>query len=155
MHQKTFSFLSGLFEKHQLHHRTTMDDYTIRSGSSEYICFDIFSVDGMVQTGVVFLLNMGVFSAIFYQAIPLAVIAITVLTLLSVNILVWNVIHSYVHGFDSSVICSPVGISNRWVSEKNLVVKWLSDNHRKHHDKPKTHYNIVFPGADHIMGTYD
>ena len=153
MHQKSLHFLNGLYKNHLLHHKNTLDDYTIQNGNTEYICFDLFTVDGMVQTGVVLSLNVGVFFVVFYPVIPLSVITTTISVLLSINILVWNVVHSYVHGFDSSVICSPMGISNRYVSENNPVIKWLSDNHRKHHDKPNTHYNIVFPGADHLLGT--
>ena len=153
MHQKSLTFLNSLYNNHLLHHKNTLADYTIKNGKTDYICFDLMTIDGMVQTGVVFLLNVGIFSVIFYPHVSLTIISITVCVLLFVNILVWNVVHSYVHGFDSSIICSPMGVSNRVISEKNPVIKWLSDNHKKHHDKPTTHYNIVFPGADHIMGT--
>ena len=152
MHQTSYSLFDSLYKNHLLHHQTTLNDYTMKHGNAEYICFDLFTMDGMVQTVVVYLSNVGVFYALFYPAVSMPVITGSILVMIFVNIWVWNVVHSYVHGFDSSVICFPMGVPNRFILN-NSFVKWLSDNHRKHHDNPKTHYNIVFPGADSIMGT--
>ena len=82
------------------------------------------------------------------------VILITILVFLFINIIVWNTVHAFAHHFDSSIICYPIGISNKYISEKNIIVKWLVNNHRKHHNNKNTNYNIVFPGADYIMNTY-
>lgn len=136
-----------------LHHATTNADYTIKNGKTEYICVEVFSKDGIIQSIILFSINTGFFYMLFPK-ISLQVITTTVAIMISINILVWNTIHSYVHGFDPSVICSPNGIPKKYVSEKNEIVGWLINNHRKHHDNKNTNYNIVFPGADYLMGTF-
>ena len=137
-----------------LHHANTNSfDYTMKNGDTNYICFEIFSTDGVIQTIVVFSLNTGFFYAIFNRYIQLEVISITVAGMLSANVLIWNTIHAYVHGFDPSIICSPKGVPRKYITD-NGITGWLINNHRIHHDVKNTIYNIVFPGADYLLGTY-
>ena len=51
------------------------------------------------------------------------------------------------------------GLSKRRVQKmkNNLYVKWVIDNHILHHvrkEHRKGNYNIIFPGADFVLGTY-
>ena len=34
-------------------------------------------------------------------------------------------------------------------------VKWLIANHQEHHNHTNSNFNIVFPGADYLFGTYN
>lgn len=154
MHHKSYQVMDDLYNNHMAHHANTKKDYTIRNNKSEYICVDVFSSEGTLQMSILYSLNFGFFYSLFSRSVPLSIISTTLLGALMINILVWNVIHSYVHGFDSSKICSPLGISNYYVSEKNAIIRWLVENNRRHHDAPHTNYNIVFPGADYIFGTF-
>lgn len=154
MHRKTFPIFDSLFRNHMLHHKTTKEDYTIVNNNAEYICVEFFSADGIVQSIVLFSLNTGFYYFIFHPTVSLTAISITVAMLLFINVLVWNTIHSYVHGFDPAVICSPGGVPRKYIYENGIITSWLIENHRRHHDNKNSNYNIVFPGADLIMGTY-
>ena len=153
MHQESYAIFNGLHRNHMLHHATTKKDYTIKNDKTDYICVEVFSKDGIIQSILLFSINTGFFYILFPN-ISIHIITTTVAGMLSVNILVWNTIHSYVHGFDPSIICSPKGVPKKFLSEKNGIVKWLVNNHKRHHDNKNTNYNIVFPGADYFMGTF-
>lgn len=143
-----------MYRNHMLHHRDTQEDFTIRNGEIEYICFEVFSMDGIVQSIVVFSLNTGVFYLLFHPSISLFFIMGSVATMLIMNILVWNTVHAYVHGFDPAEICSPPGVPRSFFDENTFIVGWLIRNHRMHHRNKNTNFNIVFPGADFIQGTF-
>lgn len=155
LHSKTFDLLEEMYKNHMLHHANTLSDYSIRNNNTEYICFDFFSIDGIVQGFVIFYVNVGFLYAIFYPNISMMIIQLSVAFMLFCNIFIWNTIHSHVHGFDASIICSPKGISkkNMILLENNIIIDWFIKNHQKHHDNKDTNFNIVFPGADYLFGT--
>jgi len=137
-----------------LHHKNTQNDYSIINNNPEYICFDVLSIDGIVQLIIVFSINTAFFYMLFHPSISLPIISATVIIMLFINIIVWNTYHAYVHGFDPAIICSPKGVKRSNIHESNYISGWLISNHRTHHDNKNTNYNIVFPGADFLFGTY-
>lgn len=154
MHRKSYPLFDNLYRNHIAHHENTKKDYSMRNGKSDYICVEVFTTDGVIQIGFVFTLNVGFFYALdSFFGVGLPLISATVAGMLLVNVVVWNTIHPYVHGFDPYTVCSQ-GVSQKYLPKKNLVFEWLVDNHRKHHDHRDVHYNIVFPGADYVMGTH-
>jgi len=148
------SIFNRVYENHKLHHIQTNTDYTIKNGI-EYICFDVMTFDGFIQFTVCFLLNTGILYLLFYNDISFCVIYMTVLVFLVANILVWNTIHSYTHGLDAYEICNPKGIPRKYINEKNWYVNLLINNHKAHHYNSTGNYNIVFPGADFLFGSYN
>lgn len=155
LHTKTYNLIENMYKNHMLHHSNTMSDYRIKNDNSEYICFDFFSIDGIVQSVVIFYINTGFFYVFFHPNISVTIIHLSVAFMLFCNIFIWNTIHSHVHGFDASKICSPKGISNSnmLLLENNIIINWFIKNHQKHHDNKETNFNIVFPGADYLFGT--
>ena len=151
MHNPSFAIFDQVYRNHKAHHLNTKSDYSIVNNDPEYICFEVYSVDGIIQTLVVFSMNTAVFYIMFYPTISLTVISVTIIAMLAINIVVWNTYHAHVHGFDASIICNPHGFK---IDETNAISKWYIQNHQTHHAKKNTNYNIVFPGADFIFGTY-
>jgi hypothetical protein len=160
MHNQTSDFFKtininfdNMFLEHMIHHSSTKEDYTMSDGSSDYICFEVFFEDGLAQMVSVFIINSGFLYVLFYPTISLIVILLSVAFMLCCNVVIWNTVHSYVHGFDASKICSPPRVSNAIINEQNPIMRWFIQNHRDHHDHKKTNFNIVFPGADYLLGT--
>lgn len=154
MHRNSLSLFKSLYLNHILHHKTTMEDYSIRNGETEYICVDIYGTEDILQIAFVFSFNTGFFYFVFGKTVSLFIISTTVAMMLLVNILVWNTIHPYVHGMDPALVCHPPGLAKKYLSEKsNPIVRFLVENHKRHHDNKNTNFNIVFPGADYLLGT--
>ena len=40
-------------------------------------------------------------------------------------------------------------------NENNIFSCWIVNNHKAHHYNPRGNFNIIFPGADFIFGTYN
>ena len=154
MHTPGFAIFDKVYQNHISHHRNTKSDYSIVNNNPEYICFEVFSLDGIIQMVVVFSINVGGFYILFHPYISLVIISITIAMTLFINIVVWNTYHAYVHGFDANDICTPLGVKRTLIHESNAISSWFINNHRTHHDTKKSNYNIVFPGADFIFGTY-
>ena len=72
----------------------------------------------------------------------------------------WNSIHPYVHhkcGRDYTFLSLPCNTTKDMV-KKNPFVKWLVNNHKKHHiykGDEKGNYNVTIPGADFLYNTYN
>ena len=149
----------GLYVKHQFHHsqsKGTDGDYSVRDNPFNYICFDVLSMDGIVQTALVFSINTGFFYMLF-PSLSLWTLATPVAIMLAINIGFWNTIHPLVHGLDPVATCFPPGLP---LSKENIWIQWWidnhqrhHDNHQRHHDNPQCNFNIVFPGADYLLGT--
>jgi len=72
----------------------------------------------------------------FYPAAAIIGISMTVL-----HNRLWNLIHVQMH--------MPQEV---WF-KRNRVFRFLARNHFMHHVDPRTHYNVVFPCVDYLMGT--
>lgn len=75
----------------------------------------------------------------------------------------WNNFHALLHGADQIILPATVGVPNNY---QNTVVNWIPSawfrwmmlNHAQHHavkGRSKGNYNIILPGFDYIMGTYN
>ena len=86
-------------------------------------------------------------------------ITVQVIWLLYV-VFMWNSIHPYIHGkCGREFTYFSLSYDSTEFLAKNIgYIKWLINNHRKHHiykgDK-KGNYNIILPGADFIYNTYN
>ena len=68
--------------------------------------------------------------------------------------------HTHLHHFEPDDICnnSLYGINKKYIDENNPYIKWVLDNHKAHHyykGTEKGNYNIIYPGADYILGTHN
>lgn len=153
--QPNKSIFDNVYENHLLHHAKTNKDFTIKDGNPEYICVEFDTIDGVVQFIFMFGINTTFFYIIFHDNVPFVVISCSVFCFLMTNILVWNTLHAYVHGMDASEICYPKGLSRQYIEKikDNVYVKWAIENHQAHHLNKNCNFNIVFPGADYILGT--
>ena len=145
MHSNT---IPSLHNNHILHHKTTNADYSIEDNNPKYVCINIASVNGIIQLAIIYSINTSILYLMFSPMISYTVISWTIITMLSINIILWNQYHSYVH----NVECDLLRIA---VNEQNWYVNWLVSNHRMHHTNSKGNYNIVFPGGDYLFGTHN
>lgn len=150
MHTKSNVF-KKIYDNHLLHHVKTQKNYTIIDNNPDYICFDILSMDGLVQCVVLFTVNYGFLYMLFHNYVSSYAISATIILFIMINVLVWNTFHSYIHGMDAYEICIPKGVPRKYINEDNFYVKWVLNNHRAHHDNNTGNYNIVFPGADFFV----
>lgn len=75
----------------------------------------------------------------------------------------WNNFHALLHGADDIFLPLSKGVSNKY--QGNIVrwvprfwFEWMMLNHAQHHavkGRSKGNYNIILPGFDYIMGTYN
>lgn len=75
----------------------------------------------------------------------------------------WNNFHALLHGADDIILPGTVGVSNKY--QNNVVhfvprfwFNWMMLNHAQHHavkGRSKGNYNIILPGFDYLMGTYN
>ena len=76
--------------------------------------------------------------------------------LLAINILVWNTYHSLV---DPETICQPYTYLSKTQQNQLMntpYIQWLIATHQEHHNHTNNrNFNIVFPGADYLFGTYN
>lgn len=75
----------------------------------------------------------------------------------------WNNFHSMLHGADNIFIPGKRGVPN-WYQEDvinwipSIWFEWMMLNHAQHHavkGPSKGNYNIILPGFDYVMGTYN
>jgi len=155
MHNKiNFPYLKELYEEHIKHHIDTNEDYTIKKNDHTNICFTF------TTTIPLFIITIFILYFLFNKIISFNIILFSIIIIIIIHIVVWNSLHSYVHYFDVNTICKNaiIGIPKEYINEKNIYVKWSLDNHRAHHfykNEQKGNWNIVFPGADYILGTYN
>lgn len=75
----------------------------------------------------------------------------------------WNNFHALLHGADEIILPGTRGVSNKY---QNTVLNWVPRfwfewmmlNHAQHHavkGRSKGNYNIILPGFDYVMGTYN
>ena len=152
---------SYLGKYHVLHHRLTNDyDMTIkddsRFGKEQNLCLDQYGIYGsLIVLPVYFLILL-----LFTRELKFIIFSLVIsLIFIFFMIFGWNSIHSYIHHNDASKVCKMFGLSKRKVGQMkdNWYVKWVINNHILHHirkEHRKGNYNIIFPGADLILGTY-
>jgi hypothetical protein len=153
MHTNT---IQSLFNNHILHHKKTKADYSIKNNDSDYICIDMSTVNDLIQAAFLVIINSSILYLLFTPYISIITILLSVTILFTMNILIWNTLHPYVHHLNAYDICNfPKGITSSFINENNIYIKWVVDNHKSHHYNSKGNFNIVFPGADYLFGTYN
>lgn len=76
--------------------------------------------------------------------------------LLIYHYVIFNCLHSFVHGHDVSKLFPfcPSYESMSIISQNNVFIDYLIKNHYSHHlSKGKNNYNVVFPLTDFLLGT--
>jgi hypothetical protein len=147
-------FLNDVGERHIKHHIATNPDFSIKNNETENICFDSTSAFA------VYFITVTIMYLLFHKIISSSIILVSVLVFSVIAWIIWNTLHSYIHFFDGNTLCQDtvVGIPKEYINEDNFYVKWSLDNHRAHHyfkKEEKGNWNVVFPGADYIMGTHN
>ena len=93
---------------------------------------------------------------------PKIVIGISLFSTIGYSFL-WNNFHSLLHGEHEIIIPGTEGVTNRYQDYVTPFIPsfwfdWMLFNHAQHHavkGKSKGNYNIILPGFDYIMGTYN
>ena len=156
MHNKIdLPYLDNEYDLHILHHKNVNSntEFTLKDDTLPGICFD--NKISIILFIIIFIITYG----LFHRLVSLNVILITCIVYSIYNKMMWNSLHSYVHNIDVYKICdnSVLNISKPYVNENNIYINWIIKNHQAHHyykDKEKGNYNILFPGADYILGTH-
>ena len=153
MHDSRFNFS----KYHRLHHKLTDQDMNIKYnknlGKTQNLCLDEYGIYPA-------LIAMPIYFSVLYfftKEKKYFIFSLIIFILFTfISIFLWNSIHSYIHGKDASKICKfpSLNISNVRKIKENSYIKWVIKNHVLHH-KEKGNYNIIFPGADFILGTYN
>ena len=155
MHNKiNIPYLKETYDDHIKHHISTNKDFTIKDNDHSNICFSFMT---MLP---IFFVNVFILYILFYKIISLHIIVITVIIAQIIFIVIWNSLHSYIHFFSVNKICKNTvyGIPPEYINPNNIYVKWSLENHKAHHyykKDEKGNYNVVFPGADYLLGTYN
>jgi hypothetical protein len=147
-------FVNEVGERHIKHHIATNKDFSIKNNETENICFDYIS------SFVIFFVTVSIMYLLFHKIVSLSIIFVSVLIIITIALIIWNTLHSYIHYFEVNEVCKNTiyGIPSKYINEENFYVKWSLDNHRAHHyfkHEEKGNWNVVFPGADYIMGTHN
>jgi len=156
MHNKIdLPYLDDEYNRHILHHKNVNSntDFSLKDNKLNGLCF------GINISIILFIIIVIICYVLFNRLVSLNVILITCIVYIIYNKIMWNSIYSYVHNIDVYKICdnSVLNISKPYVNENNIYINWIIKNHQAHHyykDKEKGNYNILFPGADYILGTY-
>ena len=158
------SYYYGKF--HTTHHKHTDDKMNlIDKNTKEYQ--DIGKTENLIiDINEVLTVTIGtyLFVYIFYIFYPIKINIYFMILLPLIYIIyttiMWNSIHPYVHhkcGRDYTSLSLPCNTTKDMV-KKNPFVKWLVNNHKKHHiykGDEKGNYNVTIPGADFLYNTYN
>jgi hypothetical protein len=146
-HNKPGSFIRryGIYgEEHIKHHSDVLQDMSLKGGYHEGgLFFDSF--DLVYITLLIFIVWYPTV-LLFYKAKWYYVFLGAVLISLFYKTM-WDILHYSFHQ-----------INDIGKYKKNPIFNWLYNNHRVHHltkGEQKCNYNIIFPGADHILGLYN
>ena len=122
------------------------------AGTGGIVCFNDFDL----YHNVFLILFVYVFTIIFPH-FNMTILFSIHLILLLFQLTLWNSIHGYMHGKDCSDHLSSLCFNNKDTEKLLKTFPWLNfliENHKTHHKTQTSNFNITFPGADFIMGTY-
>jgi hypothetical protein len=150
------NIITTLHDEHINHHKKTKKDYSITYYDSDYICVNMTSINDIIQAIILIFINSYILYSLFTPYVSIFAIILTVTILFTINILIWNTLHPYVHNLDPYTVCNfPKGLYESLINKNNIYVNWAINNHKSHHYNSKGNFNIVFPGADYLFGTYN
>lgn len=156
LHKYMLHSTSGLLYKymgkdHIDHHMNTKEDMRLKSGPDNYngvripykdtgylIMFfipTIFLIDKMLQSNLstIYLIMASIGIPLFHN-------------------FSWNCIHMRAHYITNHNYMDGIPMTVRYPPD--IIYNYLAWYHSVHHMKKGCNYNIVFPGADFLMGTY-
>lgn len=147
MHNKPDSFIRkwGIYDDtHIKHHlKQANDKYSKKEHDDDDLYFDYW--DDLKYANLIIFIIWYYTIQLFYQVEWYYVLLLSFITMVIYNF-VYNELHYSIHKIDECKY------------KDNFIFKWLYNNHIVHHltkGKNKGNYNIVFPGADHILGLYN
>tara|TARA_Y100000389_G_scaffold204546_1_gene257896 strand:- start:8173 stop:8655 length:483 start_codon:yes stop_codon:yes gene_type:complete len=155
MHQPTTS----IGRDHILHHTSTnIKTFDLTESpemdNQQNLCFDI---EICYIAFVIFMIYLFVLKKFTKNTEYVLYSILLFVTFLFFMIIIWNSIHPYIHNEDPSKRCK-YHLFKSYIDKKknNFYIRWMIWNHKLHHirkGKRKGNYNIVFPGADYLLGT--
>ena len=146
MHNKDNSFIRRVYgNSHNVHHLDVLDDMKLKDNyEEEGLYFD---------TKYTIILSLVIF-IIYYPVILLFQYKINILYILGLSLGIglfykfsWDYLHYSFHQINT--------IEDK---KKNKLFNWLFKNHSYHHlvkGNKKGNFNIIFPGGDHILNSYN
>ena len=140
------------YDEHIKHHKSITKDFTTQNNGHENICFNVSTIIPICIANTLLLY------AFFHKVAKFQTILTLVVFTQIIHAIIWNSYHSYIHSFNVNNICDIYGISKEHINENNIYSKWSIQNHKAHHyykNDEKGNYNVVFPGADFILGTHN
>jgi len=157
--RSTFGFKNMKTSGHMEHHAETLDDMSL-----DMVPEPILDADPFRGTAFSWSVSAKMTLEIALQSYPwlwlcgwswtasTAALASSML----LHAAVWQTLHPAMHGLpDPGLSYGVPGWSMAWL-RKTSYFKFLYGNHEGHHRTPGAHgnYNVCFPLADHIFGTY-
>lgn len=147
---------------HVTHHKATRSDMTVDTNTPDYhttlptenLCLDIQSVVGYTLSVVPTLAVVYWCTRSWFWVCYAALVATT---LIVYSVFMWNSLHPYLHHRDGRQVCGFGMCRKQFSAIRNTAyMRFLYDNHITHHLKKtdKGNYNVTFPGADFLFGTY-
>jgi len=147
MHNKPDSFIRrwGIYDDtHIKHHLSESNDMYSKKGHHEDDLFFDYWTDLKYANLIIFIVWYYTIQ-IFYECKWHYVLLLSIIVMFIYNI-IYNELHYYSHKI------------NECEYKDNFIFKWIYNNHKVHHlikGKDKGNYNILCPGADHILGLYN
>lgn len=158
------SLINHESEAHWEHHREVKSDLSLDIDDKEHKHKGLFF---RYKATISFTLVLFVILSLQFKALKLKIDhkvtgAIGLFSTITYSFL-WNNFHALLHGADNIILPGTKGVSNKY---QNRVVNWVPQiwfewmmlNHAQHHavkGRSKGNYNIILPGFDYVMGTYN
>lgn len=150
---------------HWAHHREVLGDMTLdaETNDAEKHRGLFFRYKATIKfTVIIFVLLTLQFKVFKMKIPPGTTISIALVSTLGYSFM-WNNFHAALHGAHDIILPGTTGVTNRyqkhaldWVPR--FWFEWMMYNHAHHHAVKgisKGNYNIILPGFDYVMGTYN
>ena len=160
--------LGDLIEKdsalHWAHHREVLSDMSLDHGTNGVKHKGLFFRYKATFrfTVIIFALLTLQFRLFKLRVTPKTTALITLASTLGYSFM-WNNFHAALHGENNLILPLSTGVTNRY--QKHVLnwiprcwFEWMMYNHAHHHSvkgPSKGNYNIILPGFDYVMGTYN
>lgn len=157
MHAKDGTLCDRIFARwnrlHVQHHIDTHDDMTMEDGYNwKGIRFNYLTTKLSIAISCLFTVAV---NRVFGLGLPFWPTPVAAALLSLYHGVIWNRLHTDSHDLQATLTWDD-GIPYVYkVPVANRYARWLLTNHIGHHTiKGTGNYNIVFPGPDHVMGTF-
>tara|TARA_B100000424_G_C22940914_1_gene500680 strand:+ start:531 stop:1091 length:561 start_codon:yes stop_codon:yes gene_type:complete len=146
MHNKPDSFIRrwGIYDDtHIKHHLSEANDMYSKKGHDDDLHFEYW--DDLKYANLIVFIIWYYTIQIFYSVPWYYVLLLSFIVMVIYNI-IYDELHYSIHKIDECEY------------KDNFIFTWLYKNHKIHHlvkGENKGNYNILCPGADHILGLYN